>query len=140
MLQIGGIIYTPSYDENYEGTLLHASEITQYLCDKLINLPVYIEHDISSPILGRVKSAIMLPDKRIFGVLELDVPFFNDKMRTALSCNNHTGNPIYSGLSLGVDLEIETFNDIRKVKKKTPVEVSIVGTGDRPGTEILFFY
>lgn len=137
-----GCAYTPQYGDE-ETTLFKDGEMTQEFADKCVGLPVHIEHDKSKTI-GEVERAYINECHQLMTVLHLyGDPVVNKLLPPKLYKNpDWGGKAFYNGLSLGneVGFKMDYVKDgdytVKTIANNVPSEVSIVGEGNRPLTEI----
>lgn len=138
-LFIRGIAYTPAYEEKYDGSYLHYKELTSDFAESCVGLPVYVNHDLNGPSVGRVTNAYISKDLQLMVEIHCDLEPLNHLLHSSMTSYNNTGKPYFKGLSLGLRCgELETKYSLDIVSKE-PREVSIVPVGDRPGCHILDF-
>lgn len=129
-----GTAYVPRFSDD-DTTLLKYSEITADLARKVVNLPVYIEHDTRYQI-GEVYDAYMDERKNLKALLHVyGNPYVNNILPHALA--GGVEDRYYKSFSLGNTVNFRTVGEDRyAVGDKEPQEISICRLGDVPGTYI----
>lgn len=141
-LLVMGCAYTPRYGDE-ETTLFKYNDMTQKFADSVTGLPVHIEHDTSKTI-GEVRDAFINERRQLMTLLHLSGDPVVNKLLPAKLFKNPSkgGRAFFNDLSLGNDvgfkLEYNTEGGFSKksVTDNVPAEVSIVGNGNRPMTDI----
>lgn len=136
---IFGTAYTPTYDDDYDGTLFSHEQMNEEFAERMKNLPVYIEHDASVPI-GKVKDAFINERRQLETILHVNSSKEINKRipPTLYKDPENGGKGFFNALSLGNDITFNFSPDKCKttIDSNVPTEVSIVRNGNRPLTEI----
>ena len=148
-LVIIGIAYTPAPD--HDCVMFHKHEMS-VLADALVGIGVYIEHDADDKkkMVGNVRHAFVTKNNNVVVIIiiensvmyydEYNTKYIIDNRNVRENLYYYLSNNILKGLSVGHNASILSLNNVHKVVKKTPVELSIVQVGDRPGTHIISFF
>lgn len=130
-----GNAYTPQRDKDYNGILYRYDEINHDLCKSLENLNVHIEHDVEKSV-GKVIDSYISSEGDLMVFLHVSGdPICNTYLPEKL-VKGPDGRRFFNDLSLAHDVMFKEEGGITSVVRKIPQEVSIVCTGDNPGTHI----
>lgn len=137
---IMGVGYTPQYSL---GTSTHFNykEMNDSFAKSVIKLPVFIEHDDSTPI-GHVHDAFINELRQLVVILHIHgAGPINRRLQAAITKDRMLGEAFFNDLSLATDVAFSISDEgFFNVVQNVPVEMSIVKKGARPNCHIERFW